>query len=81
MTGGEDLRQPLGAAVLLAIEERPDGVFLFRFTANGEAAGDTWHRSVQEAQDQARYEFGDLLPQWKPVPDDVEDVVSFGLAD
>jgi hypothetical protein len=64
---------------MVCIEEKPDGVFLFRFTAKGEVAGDTWHMTVEEAQEQALYEFGELLCEWIPVPPDVEDMVSFGL--
>src|SRR5438876_12133363 len=36
---------------IVLIEERPDGVFLFRFSADGEDAGDTWHRTVDAAKD------------------------------
>ena len=79
LTGGKDLREPMQAPVLIAIEEKPDGVFLFRFTADGQVVGDTWHMTVEEAQQQARFEFPDLLSDWKSVPADVEDVVAFGL--
>jgi hypothetical protein len=79
LTGGKDLREPMQSPVLIAIEEKPDGVFLFRFTADGQVVGDTWHVTVEEAQQQARFEFPDLLSDWKSVPADVEDVVAFGL--
>ena len=64
---------------LVAIEEKPDGVFLFRFRHDGQVVGDTWHTTVEEAKQQARFEFGDSLSDWKSVPADVEDLVSFGL--
>jgi len=67
------------APVLIVIEEKPDGVFLFRFSTDGQVVGDTWHMTVEEAKHQAQFEFGDLLSDWKSVPADVEDVVSFGL--
>ena len=79
LTGGKDLRELLEAPVLLVIEKEVDGVFLFRFTAAGQVVGDTWHRTVEEAQQQARFEFGESLSNWISVPADVEDVVSFGL--
>jgi len=79
LTGGQDLREQMEAPALVAIEEKPDGVFLFRFTANGEVVGDTWHMNVEEAQQQARFEFGELLSEWKAVPPDVHDVAAFGL--
>lgn len=79
LTGGKDLREQLEAPALVAIEEKPDGVFLFRFTADGQVVGDTWHMTLEEAQQQAQFEFGDLLSDWRSVPADVEDLVAFGL--
>ena len=68
ITGGKDQRELMKAPVLIAIEEKSDGVFLLRFGADGQLVGDTWHMTVEEAKQQARFEFGDLL-QWKAVPD------------
>jgi len=65
--------------VLVAIEETPEGVFLFRFTADGQIVGDTWHRTIAEAQEQAHFEFPGLLSTWKSVPAG-QDLVAFGLA-
>ena len=79
LTGGKDQRERMPRPALVTIEQKPDGVFLFRFTSNGLAVGDTWHMTVEEAQDQARFEFGDSLLEWKAVPADVDDLVSFGL--
>lgn len=74
-----DQRELLEPPVLISIEEKPDGVFLFRFTADGTVVGDTWHMTVEDAKHQAGIEFGDFLSDWKTVPDDVVDLVSFGL--
>ena len=52
---------------------------MFRFTIEGTFAGDTWHKTLEDAKHQAHIEFGDLLSDWKSVPDDVQDVISFGL--
>jgi hypothetical protein len=79
LTGGEDLREPMGIPVLIAIEQKTDGIFLFRFAFDGQVVGDTWHGSVEEAKQQAQFEFSDLLLDWRSVPEDVEDIVSFGL--
>jgi len=79
LTDGKDLREEMQAPALVAIEEKPDGVFLFRFTADGQVVGDTWHMTVEEAQQQARFEFPNLLSEWKSVPDDVDDLIAFGL--
>ena len=79
LTDGKDFRELLEVPALVVIEEKPDGVFLLRFTAAGRVVGDTWHMTVREAQQQAQFEFGKLLSNWLPVQADVEDVVSFGL--
>lgn len=62
---------------VLVLRERPDGVFLERWTATGAYAGDTWHASVDQAYQQAQYEYGDALGAWQAVPVDVQDVVQW----
>lgn len=75
----KDSRQLMESPALLLIEEKPDGVFLFRFSADRRCVGDTWHKTVEDAKHQAAFEFDDLLSAWKEVPAGVNDVVSFGL--
>ena len=79
LTNNSDLRERLPSPVLLTIEEMPDGVFLTRYADDGSAVGDTWHITLADAQQQAHYEFGDSLSEWKSVPPDVKDPVSYGL--
>jgi len=67
--------------VLLVIESKTDGVFLFRFSAERRCVGDTWHTSVDEAKSQAAFEFNELLTAWKVVPEKTEDVFLYGFAD
>jgi len=76
-TGG---RVQMDPADILLIEERPDGVFLYRFTADGKFCGDTWHTSIDDAKEQADFEFDHLLPEWIEVPANVSDAISFALA-
>ncbi len=80
MGGAPDSAQVMESPVLLVIEQDPEGVFLFRFTADRRCVGDTWHKSADAAKDQAAFEFDDLLTQWKEVPAEVTDPVAFGLA-
>lgn len=79
LTGGKDVRQELGRARFLVIEENPDGIFLYRYGVHGECVGDTWHMNVDDAKHQALYEYGDSVEEWADVPAEVEDVVVFGL--
>ena len=80
LTGGKDTRQKMGPALFLVIKEEKSGIFLYRYSANGNCVGDTWHMSVDEAKDQAAYEYEGLVGKWSNVPPEVDDVVSFGLA-
>ena len=77
---GGDGRQEMPSPSGLLIEANDDGVFLYRFAANGQFAGDTWHQSVGDAQEQASFEFDKCLSKWLAVPDDVTDAVAFCLA-
>ena len=70
----------MGWPALVTLDERPDGVFLYRYTADGRFAGDTWHANIDDAKHQASFEFGDLLSEWKAIPENVEDIISYGLS-
>jgi hypothetical protein len=76
---GKETRQEMCVARFLVIEEKPDGIFLYRYGAEGAFAGDTWHMNVEDAQHQASYEYGDQVQEWIDIPAEVEDVVAFGL--
>ncbi|MDP9371677.1 MAG: hypothetical protein M3Q65_04315 [Chloroflexota bacterium] len=64
---------------VLVIEEKPGGIFLFRYTVDGRFAGDTWHRDLAEAREQAAYEYEDALGAWRAVPEGVHDAHAFAL--
>lgn len=57
--------------VILLIDDADPGAMLFRYTAHGEFAGDTWHPSVDAAREHAIYDYSDALGEWIDVPDDV----------
>jgi hypothetical protein len=67
------------ADVLLLVADADPGAMLFRYTAHGDFGGDTWHASVEEAQEQAAYEYGDALGVWIQVPDDIADPHEFAV--
>lgn len=79
VTGGEDAREEMGSAAYLVIETHPDGVFLYRYDQQGACVGDTWHMDIDDAKYQADYEYEASVRQWCCIPQEVEDVVAFGL--
>jgi hypothetical protein len=44
-------------AAVAEIQQTENGFFLVRFTATGDFAGDTWHATLDEAKEQATFEF------------------------
>lgn len=70
-------RVPLDPASILLIEEHKGHSLLFRFSLDGEVVGDTWHMNTVEAKEQAQYEYGVGLEQWKDIPDDIEDPLTY----
>jgi len=66
-------RSALAWPRVAVIIERPDGVFLERFSDSGEPVGDTWHMTVEEAKEQAAKEYDQLLGPWHVVPSEVDD--------
>jgi hypothetical protein len=79
LTEGVDHREALPLPRVLLVEEKSDGVFLFRFTDDGTCVGDTWHMSMEEAKDQARKEYGTESTEWKEVPEATGDPVTYAL--
>jgi hypothetical protein len=65
------------ATRLLIIDETADGIYLLHFAADGSECSDTWHETVDDAREQAAFEFERLLGQWKPVPDEAPDLRAF----
>lgn len=63
LAGGVDTRVELARPAYLTTEETSEGVFLCRFTSDGRPVGDTRHRTVAEAKDQAQFEYGDALEE------------------
>lgn len=80
LTGGVDNREKLPWPKLLVIEPGIDsGFFLYRYADQETCAGDTWHRSIEDAKHQARYEYGKLVSDWREVPQEIEDPVTFAF--
>ncbi len=68
-------RQPDGSEVLMPLadvvflEATPGaGAQLYRYTVAGEFCGDSWFHTVDDAKDQAAFEYGRALGPWEAVP-------------
>jgi hypothetical protein len=72
-----DQMLPVADVLLLVSDEKEAGAMLFRYTAHGDFGGDTWHSTVEDALDQATFEYGEALLSWMDVPDDVADAHDF----
>lgn len=69
---------PAPDVVLLITDDDP-GAMLFRYTAHGEFAGDTWHPSADDAREHAIYDYSDALGDWVDVPQEVEDAHAYAI--
>jgi hypothetical protein len=63
----------MGWPAYVVIGPQSGGIFLTRYTSEGEEVGDTWHASVEEAKEQAGEEYRDLIGTWHTVPDTIPD--------
>ncbi len=52
---------------------------LYRYTAQGEFAGDTWHQTLEDAKAQAAAEYGEALSDWQDIPDGVSDAEAYAI--
>jgi hypothetical protein len=53
---------------ILVVEAQPDEAMLFRYTAGGADCGDTWHLTVDDAKEQAAWEYEGVLGVWTAAP-------------
>jgi hypothetical protein len=79
LTPSKHVKEQFPPAAVLLIEPKSSGIFLIRFAEDGQFAGDTWHKTIEDAQHQATFEYENLVSDWIAVPPDVEDVVAFAL--
>src|SRR5258708_4476685 len=80
LAGGRDDRVPLPRPCVLIVQQGSGrGLLMYRYTRDRRCGGDTWHENLEHAQEQAEFEFGDAVGEWRQVPDDVEDPVGFAL--
>lgn len=69
---------PDADVVLLVADDEP-GAMLFRYSAYGEVAGDSWHLTLADARAQAAEEYGVALQPWVEVPEEVADPHLFAV--
>lgn len=50
------------------------------YTAEGEFAGDTWHMDLDEAKDQASFEYGDAVQECQELPEEIDDPLAYVLS-
>ncbi|MES2793785.1 MAG: hypothetical protein V4719_29490 [Planctomycetota bacterium] len=62
------MESELPLAVTVVIEANGEEILLLRFDKDGEFCGDTWHQSMSDAKEQARFEFGISLSDWSENP-------------
>jgi hypothetical protein len=55
--------------VHVRIEADDLGFYLFRFDESGQMVADTWHQSLEEAKDQARFEYMIADDDWTVATD------------
>ena len=76
--GAQQKRMPWPRLVLVA--ERGDDVYLERLLADSTVVGDTAHDSIEEAKEQAAWEYGGFLGPWRPVPETLPEELIPGYA-
>ena len=54
-------------AVWVEIEEVDGRFMMYRYGAGGEFAGDTWHESIEDAMEDAKYEYEIGEGDWQQV--------------
>ena len=61
----QEIGKTLPIPQVLVINKLEESFFLNRYTSDGQYSGDTWHKSLNEAQQQAKYEYDLDLDEWE----------------
>ena len=65
---------------VVVMEQAEDGtVSLYRASFSGDNCGDTWHPNLEEAKEQAEFEYKGVLGEWKEIPGNIDDPVRFAI--
>jgi hypothetical protein len=57
---------------VLILIAHPDGAMIYRYTAGGTFAGDTWHETIEDAHKAAEFEYSASLEGgWALIPERV----------
>ena len=64
---GPVLDSEFAPAAQVEIEQGESGFYLLRYDSGGEFAGDTWHETIEEAKEQAKYEYEIPFDAWESV--------------
>jgi hypothetical protein len=67
LPNGPQTVMPFPEVLLLETEE--SSFMLYRYTVDGQFCGDTWHQTLEEAKNQAEFEYGRALGPWLLVPE------------
>lgn len=59
--------EDLPVAVRVEIMDEGNGVYLYRYDADGKCVGDTWHLTLIEAKNQAQFEYGIADDDWTEI--------------
>ncbi len=63
----EDRVKPIEVPTFLEIVSDEDAWHLVHLGPDGRSLADTWHASLDEAKNQAEFEFGVIGEDWKPI--------------
>ncbi len=74
---------PLPLPDVLLIVEMDEAFYLLRYLSFGEEVGDTWHQAIEEAKDDADYEYEGCVGRWLEIPDGMtseKEIIAFALS-
>jgi len=65
--------------VVLICKPPDEGAMLYRYTKSGQFCGDTWHETLDQAKEQASFEYEGALGIWSEVPGAVENEHDYAI--
>ena len=77
---GASADELMPAAQVVLMELEPNGkAHVYRYALDGTFAGDTWHESRTDAEEQLEFEYGPAVGPWSKVPSGTIDAHEYAV--
>jgi hypothetical protein len=61
------------------IEDHGDAAMMYRYASDRTFAGDSWYENLDNAKAGAGHEYSGVISEWRAIPSNIQDKISYAL--